>query len=559
MLSWNRSGPILLAIFVNSCAASQVHTQQSMESSHPGPKQPTLYTEMMSQGRFSEAAILQSLQSILEPDSRPMAVFSRLDHPLGKNPQPTRISLSNEVYVPSELNQQQESTVPEGHSVVEFYRGQTETVNDPLRLSDEVVPYPVTKVERLRPLLELGDPFLGNGPIRPGIKTPTGQMLQPWFLLFGTFRSAIQTSDNGNDNTAEWSNRLDLHGNLNLSGTERLLFSMRPLDRDSGESTGFNFNPKTDDGWQQTFNGELTTVFFEGELGEIFPGLDPADSSTLDWGFSVGRQPAMVQDGLLLNDTIDLVGISRNSLTLRGVPNLNLIGIFGWNDIDRGNSSNDDAVRLFGFFSTADTAWESTISMDLIYVDDKDTTNAWYFGAGSTQRFGMINTTFRINTSYPEHGDTPVANRGTILSSELSGTLQGSDNIIYFNSFLSIDNFTSAARGQDKGTPLANLGILFGPVGMGRYEVPLGQPIADTVGTTLGYQMFLDSIRSQLILELGARTGTKSSKNADILGFGVRYQQAIGTRYVLRFDSFLAAQEGKGLSHGVRQEWVVKF
>ncbi|MFB3146960.1 MAG: hypothetical protein ACE1ZO_07510, partial [Nitrospirales bacterium] len=115
MLSWNRSGPILLAIFVNSCAASQVHTQQSMESSHPGPKQPTLYTEMMSQGRFSEAAILQSLQSILEPDSRPMAVFSRLDHPLGKNPQPTRISLSNEVYVPSELNQQQESTVPEGH------------------------------------------------------------------------------------------------------------------------------------------------------------------------------------------------------------------------------------------------------------------------------------------------------------------------------------------------------------------------------------------------------------------------------------------------------------
>ncbi len=67
----------------------------SMGSSQVGPKQPTLYTKMMSQGEFSEAAILQSLQSILRPDSKPTAIFARLDLPLNDNPQPARISFSN--------------------------------------------------------------------------------------------------------------------------------------------------------------------------------------------------------------------------------------------------------------------------------------------------------------------------------------------------------------------------------------------------------------------------------------------------------------------------------
>jgi len=131
---------------------------------------------------------------------------------------------------------------------------------DPWRLSDEFAQYPVEPVDRLRPLLEIGDPFLGKGPIRPGVKTPTGQILQPWFLLFGTFRSALQSFDSGDEETVEWSNRLDLHGNLNLSGTERLLFSMRPLDRRTGDYTGYNFFPKKENGWREDFNARLTQL-----------------------------------------------------------------------------------------------------------------------------------------------------------------------------------------------------------------------------------------------------------------------------------------------------------
>ena len=466
---------------------------------------------------------------------------------------------------PKTQEQPTETTVPQGRSAVEFYRNQTVTNDEAWRLSDKFVQYPVDPVKRLKPILELGDPFLGNGLIRPGFKTPTGQMLQPSFLLFGTFRSAFQSFDNGDTDTVEWANRLDLHGNLNLSGTERVLFSMRPLDRETGAYTGYNFTPKNEDGWTQEFNARLTQLFFEGDIGEIFPGLDPTDSGTFDVGFSIGRQPLLIQDGLLVNDTIDMFGVTRNSLVFDGVSNLRITGVYGWNQINRGNNnlaenSNENSAQLFGLFTEADTAWDNTIALDFIYVDDNGDDDAWYVGASTTQRFGMLNTTFRANASIPIHEETQAARSGVILLSELSTTPHGTDNIAYLNTFWNIDQFTSAARGRDQGSPVANLGILYSPVGMGRYGMPLGQPIADTIGTALGYQMFLGGgIDSQLILELGARTSTKAKRDEGFLGFGARYQRAIGKHHVLRLDSFVAGQEGVGVSYGLRTEWMIKF
>ena len=41
-------------------------------------------------------------------------------------------------------------------------------------------------------------------------------------------------------------------------------------------------------------NGELVSLFFEGDFGEIFPNLSRDDFSATDVGFSVGRQPLLV-------------------------------------------------------------------------------------------------------------------------------------------------------------------------------------------------------------------------------------------------------------------------
>jgi hypothetical protein len=409
---------------------------------------------------------------------------------------------------------------------------------------------------------------LDNGPIRPGIKTPFGQMLQPSFLLFGSLRSAVQTSEVNNVTHSEWSNRLDLHGNLNLSGTERLLFSLRPLDSEAGNMTGYNFQPGNDSGWQDDFNLRVTQLFFEGELGEIFPGLDPGDSHTFDIGFSVGRQRLRLQDGMLLNDIIDMAGITRNSLVFDGVSNLRLTGFYGWNHINRGNNdvtsagtvtNNTHSADIFGLSAEADTALNNTMNLDLLYINDKHDKNAFYIGASSTQRFGWLNSTFRVNVSIPEHDDSPTVGRGVLLSSQLSTTLPETDDNLYFNSFLNIGRFTSAARSPDQGTPVANLGLLFGPVGMGHYGVALGQPIGNTLGASVGYQMFLDGIDRQLIIEAGGVTGTDGGRNNGVIGLGARFQQTIGNRHVLRFDTFVSGQEQVGFGYGFRTEWMIKF
>jgi hypothetical protein len=468
--------------------------------------------------------------------------------------------------LPGDQNTSAKPTIAEERAKLEFYHYSALTEEDlkASRLSDQYAQYPVEPVERLHPLLELGDPFVGNGPIRPGIRTPAGQMLQPWFLLYGSLRSVFQSYDDGRRNSIEWANRLDLNGNINLTGTERVLFSLRPLDSQSGNYSGYSFEPNGSEGWQEDFNSRLFKLYFEGELGEIFPGLDPGDSDTYDVGFSVGRQQLFVQDGILINDNIDSIGITRNSLVFDGIANLRLTGLYGWNHINRGNNDipfrvNYHSANLFGLLAEADTALNNTMALDALYVGGEGDQNAWYAGVASTQRFGSLNSTFRISTSIPAHGETLDVGRGVLLLSQLSTSFPGTDDNVYFNAFWSLGRFTSAARSPDLGSPVANLGILYGSVAMGRYGVPLGGRIDDTIGTAIGYQMFLDGIDSQLIFEISARASTRDERDEGALGFGLRYERAIGKRHLLRLDSFVAGREGVDLNYGLRTEWTIKF
>jgi hypothetical protein len=84
------------------------------------------------------------------------------------------------------------------------------------RISDEAVYQidPASVPARPRPILELGNPFLGSGDIAAGIELPGGAVWQPSLLLFGTLRTAVQTFDDGDDVQSEWASRLDLFANL---------------------------------------------------------------------------------------------------------------------------------------------------------------------------------------------------------------------------------------------------------------------------------------------------------------------------------------------------------
>ena len=84
-------------------------------------------------------------------------------------------------------------------------------------LTDEYIPLLLEGFpERPKYLLELGNPYLGTGRIKPGVQLPTGAVWQPTLILFGTLRTAFQSFDRGDTRFTELASRLDLFANLQL-------------------------------------------------------------------------------------------------------------------------------------------------------------------------------------------------------------------------------------------------------------------------------------------------------------------------------------------------------
>lgn len=426
------------------------------------------------------------------------------------------------------------------------------------QISDESVAVidPDSIPTRPRPLLELGNPFLGSGRLRPGFRVSGGAVWQPALLTFGTFRSAVQAFNDNDITVSEWANRLDLFTNLQLSGTERILFGLRPLD-ENGVFSGEHFKGSPT-GSQEEFNHEIATLFFEGDLGELFPGTDPDDFGSLDWGFAVGRQPLLFQEGMLINDDLDGIGITRNTLLPRGGTDLQLTFFYAWDDVHRDDNLEDDGAELLAFFLSADYP-KSTWNADFTWVFDTETeTDGAYWGLSRVRRIGHWNSSVRVLGSHALDFETDAVSDGYLLMGEFSWTPPWTHDLLYMNVFWGIDRFSSAARGPATGGPLGRTGILYAAVGLGRYGAPLGNRADDSSGFSIGYQKFSHSTRRQAIFELGGRQSTEGLQNA-ALALGARYQQAYGKHIVLQLDGFGAIKESADDGWGSRLEMRVSF
>ena len=454
------------------------------------------------------------------------------------------------------------------------------------RLTDERIPLDPNAVpERPRPLVELGDPFLGSGTLEKGFELPTGAVWQPSLLVFGTLRTAYQSFDDEAGRYSELAGRLDLFANLQLSGTERLVAGFRPLDRD-GRFTSYvlasDLPDSEEDEFLDALNGELTSLFFEGDFGEIFPNLSRDDFSPTDIGFSIGRQPLLFQEGLLINDSIDGIGVTRNTLQPHGTSNFRATLFWGWNEIDRsttaGTADNreDDGAQLYGLLTSTDLR-RSTVDADLVWVRSAvrdgnrgpETATGGDLAAGGisfVQRIGKAATSFRVLGSYALDDTTDTAD-GLLLFSEASWSPPHGHDHLYVNGFWAMDEFVSAARGPATGGPLGRAGINFAAVGLGRYGAALSSRARDVAGGAVGYQRFFDHTRKQLLVELGARVGT-ADEVSDAVATTVRYQAALGRRFVVVVDGFVGRREtpasadvgsGDQTISGSRVELVVKF
>lgn len=450
------------------------------------------------------------------------------------------------------------------------------------RLSDVALPLQLDGFpKRPKPIIELGEPFLGTGTLDPGIRLPTGAVWQPSLLAFGTLRTGLQTfTPGGSDNrTTEWANRLDLFFNLYLTGTERLVVGFRNFDR-RGQFSGYVFespDASLDGEFRDEFDADIEVLFFEGEFGEIFPNLDREDRGSLDVGFSIGRQPMFFQEGMLIQDTLDGVGVTRNTLLPKNTSNFRATLFFAWENINRGGfdpsitggslrgvNPEDSSGELYALLTSTDVR-RSTIDADLVYVqsDDPLVGDMAAFGVSAVQRIGKMNSSFRVLGSFAVDDETAFSTDGVLLFSELSWTPVHSYNLIYVNNFVAVDTFSSAARGPATGGPLGRAGINFAAVGLGSYGAALSSTARDVVGGAVGYQMFFDNTRRQVIVEAAARIGLEDDV-ADAFAATARFQTAIGRRLVLVVDGFVGFDnglpgQGDETLYGGRLELLTKF
>lgn len=431
-------------------------------------------------------------------------------------------------------------------------------------LSEQPTPYLTEKElgERTPPLIELGGDFLGTGNIKRGFTLPTGAVWSPRLWVYGTLRSAIQgysglTSD---QDTLEWTNRLDLFANLQLTGTERLLVGFTPTHRDNRFS-GYTFEPDDRSGTDNELNFRVRTLFFEGDLAELFPRWDVFDNKKNDVGFTVGRQAVLFQDGMSINDLVDAVGFSKNNIRFEGVPwlvNMRTSFLYAWNEINRENNQEDSSADLYALFAQLDTL-KSTIDFDLIYVEaEEQTGDLVVTSLDFIQRIGKMNSTFRIAGSLTPDAETSVASDGLLLFSELSWTPAFTHNNLYLNLFMAIDDYTSASRDSLAGGPLGRVGLLYAASGLGTYPAPLSNRASDAMGFSLGYQLFFDNNRRQTIFEIGGRTELEGPDDTQY-GVAARFQQALGRRFVFQVDGFVTDSDLRGSDYGARVEFLTKF
>lgn len=472
-----------------------------------------------------------------------------------------------------------------------------DTVHAGSRLSDEAVPLQLDAVpDRPRPLLEIGPRFLDTGRIGRGFTLPGGAVWRPSFVLFGGVRSGVSTIDDGTARGSEWANRIDLFGNLALTGSERFVVGLRPADRTDADGvrrfSGYAAAGPGAGAFSRQWNLDWDTVthlFFEGDVGELFPDLDPDDRRGLDIGLSVGRQPIRFQEGLLVDDFMDAVGVTRNSLRPWGTVNLRFTGLYGWNQINRhaptllqaaagapdlafGNPEGDGA-RLVGAFTEVD--WRSTTAaFDAVYVRGGELESALgrvrardglYAGVSFAGRpgSGAFNAAARLLVSTAAGGEPAAARAlgigdaaggGTLVFSELSWTPHQGDNYIYVNGFYAHGDYRAAALDPTVPGPLARAGILFAGSGLGTAPGALPPTASHVAGGAVGHQIFSADRRRQILVEAAGRRSTaacaRSSAGCEphALAGGVRYQVAVGRRNVLVFDAFAARDLGR---HGV--------
>lgn len=424
-------------------------------------------------------------------------------------------------------------------------------------------PIPFLKSEELPPrvgaLIELGRGINEVGELSPGIELPTGAVWQPALWVYGSARVAGLATD-GNRRTlpggdsAEIAARVDLFANLQLSGTERVLAHVRPLDK-RGQFARKVFSPD-ETGTDIDIDFDAESFFFEGDIGEMFPNLDPEDRGQLDLGFAAGRFPVEFQNGYLVRDEMTAVGLAKTNVQVPGSSGVRILGLWAFDHVNESNGARDGRdVDLFGLFVEGDFPW-GLLELDVARtVSGRERGDQFNAGVGWTGHSAGNNYSVHVNVS--QHFDQDVAspaNRrpngqikdydGALLVAGYSTEISPQHDLFYANGYWASGDF---GRLASNGTPpLGPVGLSFAGVGLGGYRPALWPRPLDSAGFAVGVQKFFADETANWALEFAHRRDLEADDEfGDTGGFAVttRFQRKFANRFLVQVDAWHAWYE----------------
>jgi hypothetical protein len=444
---------------------------------------------------------------------------------------------------------------------------QYETMYDP---QEQVDIYGAkSAVEPPRPPIEIGRQQYTSGEYDAsstllGEKNP----LLPGLAVYGDWRTAVAYNQNNGKDIAQIATRLNIDVDFKITGTERIHAFFTPLQNNT-KFTRYEFGGGAgDERFNDEFDFDPQTLFFEGDLGSIYTGFSGNEAS-FDLPFTVGLFPLFLQNGIWANDAILGAAFSlpaKNSAAL-GLANFDITFFAAFDNIDNkgiigADEDDNDNANLYGVTAFID-AFNGYIEGGYGLIqgrDDQDGLLTHFVTAAYTRRY--YNTLSNSTRLFANFGEDPEgSDEGFAIISENS-LISGLPSTLlpYGNFFLGFGNPQPLVDGNGAGI-LKNVGINFETDALTGYP-KLDDTGSNAFGGALGLQ-YLFNLDQQLVFEVAMVQPFEDdgigAKDAQY-GFGVRYQVPINRAWLLRADAtYQIIEGGEDDNFGIRTEVRRKF
>jgi hypothetical protein len=422
-------------------------------------------------------------------------------------------------------------------------------------------------VETQRPWVEWWRPFYTGGMYEPGVPVFSDvNLLQPSFLVYGDYRTAVGIHRDQGQHIRNWAHRLNLDMDLRLTGTERFHLFTGPLDH-NGRFTRLDFSDN-DVEFEEELDFQADTAFFEGDLGAITGGL-LGDDAPFDLPFTCGLVPLLYQNGIWMEDAIAgfAFGTPWKHNRELNISNFDATFFAGFNQVTSPafqNDNNDAGVYGTAWFLEA---YQGYIEADYAYLDDFDNLGRSYHNAAiayTRRYFGRISNSIRLIGNVGQSGpeNTRTADGGLLLFENSLISSKPSNVVPYWNFFVGSGRPQSVARAGNAGGILRNTGINFETDALTGYPT-LNATGANAYGGAIGVNVLSADFRQQWIGEFAALDTYGDPLLKAVAGpqyaLGTRYQRAINNRSIWRIDFMNGWIDRASDIYGMRTEFRWKF